>query len=60
LTLNKDIQEASNSAKELERHLENAFNVKTGNIDLGKLNTSLKSSNTDLATLTSNLLKAGI
>ena len=60
LTLTKDMQVAVNSAKELERHLGNAFNANTGNFDLSRLNTSLKASNTDLATLTNGLLKAGI
>jgi hypothetical protein len=44
----------------LQKHLNNAFNMKTGNFDLNRLSTSLKSANTDLATLTSGLLKAGI
>jgi signal recognition particle GTPase len=48
------------SAQALQKHLGNAFNVKTGNFDLSRLSQSLKSSNTDLATLTSGLLKAGM
>jgi hypothetical protein len=40
-------------------HLNNAFNVKTGNLDLGRLDASLKSSGQSLGQLSSNLLKAG-
>ena len=60
MNLNKDLQAAVSSAQALQRHLGNAFNVKTGNFDLNRLSQSLKSSNTDLATLTSGLLKAGM
>ena len=60
LKLTKDVQQAVESAKSLQTHLSNAFNVKTGNFDLNLLSKSLKSANTDLATLGSNLLKAGI
>lgn len=59
LPLTKDLQVAKTSAKELQQHLLNAFNVKTGNLDLNKLNASLKSSNQSLGQLSSNLLKAG-
>ena len=60
MNLNKDLQAAVSSAQALQKHLSNAFNVKTGNFDLNRLSQSLKSSNTDLATLTSGLLKAGM
>lgn len=60
MSLNKDLQAAVSSAQALQKHLGNAFNVKTGNFDLNRLSQSLKSSNTDLATLTSGLLKAGM
>ena len=60
MNLNKDLQAAVSSAQALQKHLGNAFNVKTGNFDLSRLSQSLKSSNTDLATLTSGLLKAGM
>lgn len=60
MNLNKDLQAAVSSAQALQKHLGNAFNVKTGNFDLNRLSQSLKSSNTDLATLTSGLLKAGM
>nr|DAG21610.1 MAG TPA: hypothetical protein [Caudoviricetes sp.] len=35
------------------------MNSKTGNLDLSKLSKSLKSANTDIATLSSGLLRAG-
>jgi hypothetical protein len=35
------------------------MDVKTGNLNLGKLEASLKNSNTALSTLTTNLLHAG-
>lgn len=57
--LNQDMQAAISSAKQLQTHLQQAINSKTGNIDLSVLNNSLKSANTDLATLTTNLLKCG-
>ena len=57
--LNQDMQKAISSAKQLQTHLQQAINSKTGNIDLSVLNNSLKSANTDLATLTTNLLKCG-
>ena len=60
MNLNKDLQAAVSSAQALQKHLGNAFNIKTGNFDLNRLSQSLKSSNTDLATLTSGLLKAGM
>lgn len=60
MTLSKDMQSAVSSAQELKTHLANAFNTKTGNLDLSKLNASLKAANTDIGTLGSNLLKAGI
>lgn len=60
MTLSKDMQSAVSSAQELKTHLANAFNTKTGNLDLSKLNASLKTANTDIGTLGSNLLKAGI
>ena len=53
------ISSAVSAAQQLQIHLEKAVNVNTGKIDLGKLNASLKSSNTNLFTLTSNLQKAG-
>lgn len=59
MSLNKDMQSAVTSARELQRHLSGAMNSKTGNLDLSKLSKSLKSANTDIATLSSGLLRAG-
>ena len=58
--LSADMQIATQSAKQLQFHLTNAFNTKTGNLDLNKLNMSLKSSGQSLSSLTSGLLKAGM
>ena len=57
--LTQDLSIAKKSAQDLQMHLNNAFNVKTGNLDLGKLDASLKSSGQSLGQLSSNLLKAG-
>ena len=54
-----DFEKASAAARELEFHLKNAYNVKTGNLDLSKLDQSLKSSNTSLSDLTSGFSRAG-
>ena len=53
------IKEASNAAKELSVHLNNAFNAKTGNFDLSKLDQSLKTSGTNVTQLSTKLLSAG-
>ena len=50
---------ASEAAKELSIHLNNAFNVNTGNFDLSKLDKSLKTSSTNITELSSKLLNAG-
>lgn len=60
LQLNTDMQKAVSSAKELQYHMANAFNTKTGNLDLSKLNSSLKASGQSLSSLTNGLLKAGL
>ena len=57
--LTSEMQTAIQSAKDLQFHLSNAFNVKTGNLDLNSLNTSLKSSGQSLSDLSSKLLMAG-
>lgn len=51
--------QAKASAQELQMHLENAVNVNTGKLDLGKFNASLKAVGSDLATLSSNLQNIG-
>ena len=53
------LQEASSAARSLQTHLQNALNVNTGKLDLTKLNASLRSSDTTLATLASQLKMAG-
>ena len=51
--------QAKASAQELQMHLENAVNVNTGKLDLGKFNASLKATGSDLTTLSSNLQNIG-
>lgn len=53
------IEQASSAAKELAFHLNQAYNANTGNIDLTRLQTSLKSAGTSVTQLSSNLLSAG-
>lgn len=55
----KKMQEASQAAKDLSLHLNNAFNADTGKLDLSKLDKSLKSTNQDLSGLSARLLSAG-
>ena len=52
-------EKASAAARELEFHLKNAFNEKTGNLDLSKLQNSLQQSHTSLKNLTSGFSQAG-
>ena len=51
----KNLREASNAASELKVHLEQATNVKTGQLDLTKLNASFKSAGKNLSDY--NLIK---
>ena len=51
--------QAKVSAQELQMHLENAVNVNTGKLDLGKFNASLKAAGSDLTTLSANLRNVG-
>lgn len=53
------IDQAVQSAKMLNQHLVAATNVNTGKLDFTALQTSLKAANTDLTTLTNNLLAMG-
>ena len=55
--LTKEIREASTAAASLKAHLDSAMNVKTGKLDLGLLNKSLKDSGTTLQDY-ANKLKA--
>lgn len=50
---------ASAAAKELAVHLNEAYNQKTGNYDLSKLNASLAKSKTNVTELSTSLLQAG-
>ena len=54
-----DLRQAAEAAKQLQYHLNNAFNVKTGNFDLSLLDRSLKSSKASITDLSRELLKAG-
>lgn len=57
---NKDLQDAVKSAKELQVHINNAFNTKTGNLDISALDMSLKRTGQSLSSLTQGLLGAGM
>lgn len=57
--LQKDLQEASVAAKELQFHLNNAFNTSTGKFDLSLLDRSLKTSGANITDLSTKLLGAG-
>lgn len=57
--MSQDIKDASNAAIELQNHLNNAFNVKTGKFDLSLFDKSLKSSGDNITNLTNQLLKSG-
>ena len=54
-----DIKNASKAAMELQQHLNAAMNVKTGNLDLSRLSTSLKAANKDLNEYYGQLTKIG-
>lgn len=58
-TVNEDLKQATVSARQLQVHLNNAFNTKTGNLDLAKLQTSLDQSGQSLSQLSANLMGAG-
>lgn len=55
----QDLKDASKAAQELQMHIQNAFNVNTGKLDLTKFSESLSKSNTSLTQLRTNLNKAG-
>lgn len=55
----QDCEDAAKAAQELSYHLNNAFNVKTGHFDLSLLDKSLKSSNSSIQSLSTELLKSG-
>ena len=56
---NGPIQQAAQSARELEIHLSKAMNANTGKLDLGKFTASLQQSGQSLSTLTSRLTSIG-
>ena len=58
-TMQKDIQAASMAAKDLQFHLNNAFNTTTGKFDLSLLDRSLKTSGANITDLSTKLLGAG-
>lgn len=53
------MKEASEAAKQLAVHLNEAYNQKTGNYDLSKFSASLNKANTDVTKLSAKLLEAG-
>lgn len=57
--LQSDLYQASAAAKELQFHLNNAFNASTGNFDLSMLDRSLKTSGSNVTDLSMKLLSAG-
>ena len=57
--LQSDLHQASAAAKELQFHLNNAFNASTGNFDLSMLDRSLKTSGANVTDLSIKLLNAG-
>ena len=56
---NLQLKEASEAAKMLSYHLNQAYNTTTGNIDLSALNHSLQKSSTNVTQLSNKLLQAG-
>ena len=57
--LQSDIKAASAAAKDLQFHLNNAFNTTTGKFDLSLLDKSLKTSGANITDLSTKLLGAG-
>lgn len=58
-TMTKDLQNASAAAKELQYHLNNAYNANTGKLDLSLLDKSLKTTGSNITNLSTQLLTAG-
>ena len=58
-TMQDDLKKASMAAKDLQFHLNNAFNTSTGKFDLSLLDKSLKTSGTNISKLSTQLLGAG-
>lgn len=57
--ITESISAATHAAAELKVHLQAATNVKTGNIDFGRLNSSLKASNTTLSQYAAKIQSLG-
>ena len=57
--MNDNLVKAVQSAKDLSKHLSNAYNPKTGNLSLTKFDESLKRSRQNLLGLSNDLLGAG-
>lgn len=55
----KELQDASAAAKELQYHLNNAYNANTGKLDLSLLDKSLKTTGSNITNLSTQLLSAG-
>lgn len=53
------LKAASKAAMELQKHLQAAVNVNTGQLDLSRFSTSLAASNRDLKTYVNTLMQAG-
>lgn len=56
----EQMQKASEAARQLAFHLNEAYNTATGNYDLSKLNASLNRSQTNVTKLSKSLLDAGV
>lgn len=57
--ISDDLKNASAAAKELQYHLNNAYNANTGKLDLSLLDKSLKTTGSNITDLSTNLLSAG-
>ena len=55
-----DLRDAVGAAKELEKHLQKAYNVETGKLDLSQFSRSLASAGKDLNYFQTNLSKLGV
>lgn len=59
LPFNRELQEANQSAQELKRHLQEAFNTQTGHLDLGVLQSQMEQSGMSLEKYAIQLKKLG-
>ena len=58
--LSNDLYEAQQAAQSLQKHLNQAINLNTGNLNLNKFQQSLNKSGQSLKSLSTDLLKAGM